>query len=73
VQRAGRKRRNALDQKCARLPKRRQNRDLESRAAQAGRVRHDGNQGAVLIVALTTSAGRVLPVWPKSISQTSPR
>jgi hypothetical protein len=38
-------------------------------------VRHDGDEGTVQSpkATLTTSAGRVFPAWPKSISQTSPR
>jgi len=65
----------SLDEKSAGLQKRNRYSHLEGRPAQAGGVRNDGNECAVLVSKppLTTRAGRVFPPMPKSISQTSPR
>src|SRR5262249_48672188 len=76
VQRAhGGKCRDTLDQKGPGLQKRRPSRDLE------GELRRLVVCGTTVMRArswspkatLTTSPGRVLPAWPKSISQTSQR
>ena len=70
-----RKSRHALHKESPGLQKGCPNGNLKWRAAQRRRVRHDRDEGLVESpnATLTTSAGRVLPAWPKSISQTSPR